>query len=269
MKKIIILGLMLISWLSFSSEIKNKNKEEKFNFSVGGMVTQNSKLYKVDGKTTKTMPVFSVNYKHLYLVGTEVGYKKRVSKKFALTGFTQLFGGMTLQGIGGTFGGTTLDNSEMKDGYTGIDDRKTQVEGGIRVIYNTGYKAINLTGEARGGANGGSVKLSAIKPYKINEKFFLFPQANITMFNSNMIQYYFGITDKEANKHSDDQLTNYDPSKYGLAAGFGLNGTYNFNSRWSTFVITEIQFVSDEIANSPIVDNKTNYSMSIGLMYKI
>ena len=270
MKKIILVGLLLISMFTFSAEVEKKvEKKQNFKFSLGGLVGTGSRLYQVNDKDIRTIPVFTAEYKGLYLIGTEIGYRYHFTPKLIITGVTQLFGGVTLQGIGGVIGGTQLNNSDMKEGYRNIDDRHTQVEFGLRVDYNTSFQRVKLTTEARGGKNGGSGKISALRPFKIGKNFLLIPQVNLTLFNSNMVNYYFGITEDEVNRDGNDKLTEvYDPNKYAFASAIGVTGRYEFNKSWAVFGLAEIQYVADEIGDSPIVDNRANYYVGVGLRYQ-
>lgn len=269
MKKNLLLIFFIFSVLSFSENDTNKKRnEDNYKISLGIMGGYGSKLYKVDEKSTRYIPIIGLVSKNLYILGTEVGYKKELNSQISITGFTQLFGGVSLQGIGGAIGGTQLNNSDMEKGYKGINDRKTQIEFGLRLGYETKYQNIKLLTEVRGGERGNSGKISVIRPIFMTEKLLIIPQISLTLLDSDMIDYYFGITEDEVNNPKNTKLNKvYNPNDFELASSMGLTAKYNFTSKWSVFTIAEIQYIGNEIGDSPIVNSRTNYFMGLGLRY--
>ncbi|MEI6856182.1 MipA/OmpV family protein [Psychrilyobacter sp.] len=241
-----------------------KRSEENYKISLGFMGGYGSKLYKVHGKNTRYVPIVGLVSKNFYILGTELGYKKELNSKISITGFSQLFGGVSLQGIGGT----QLNNSDMEKGYKGINDRKTQIEFGFRLGYETKYQDIKLLTELRGGERGNSGKISVIKPIFVTKKLLIIPQINLTLLDSDMVDYYFGITEDEVNNPKNTKLNKiYNPNDFEFASSMGLTAKYNFTSKWSAFTIAEIQYIGSEVGDSPIVNSRTNYFIGLGLRY--
>lgn len=269
MKKIILIVFTLLSVLSFSdNDGFEKGAESKYKFSLGYMVGYGSKLYQIEEKQPRYVPLIMLERKNMYILGTEIGYRHKLNSKLTLTGFTQLFGGIALQGTGGAIGATQLKSSDMEDGYKGISSRKTQVEFGLRLGYNTGFKKVKLVGEVRGGERGGTGKISAIRPIIVTDKFSIIPQINLSLLDKNMVDYYFGVTEGEVNDPRNTELTKaYDPDEFAYVSGIGVSGRYKFTPTWSVFGLAEIQYVADEIGDSPIVDNRANYFIGLGLRY--
>ena len=269
MKKIILFMFILLSTWSFSeSNIPTKEVESKYKFSLGFMTGYGNKLYQTDKDKINYIPFITLERENFYVKGTEMGYKNQINSKLTLTGFSQLFGGIGLQGTGGVMGGIQLDNSDMKDGYKGIKDRDTQVEFGLRVGYNTNFKKIKLVGEIRGGNKGRAGKISAIRPIIMNRKFIIIPQVNFSLLNEDMIDYYFGVSEDEVNDSRNTKLDRvYDANKFGFASATGISIRYGFTPQLSIIYVTEIQYVGDEIGDSPIVDNRVNYFAGLGLIY--
>lgn len=269
MKKIILTAFILLSSFSFSDEDRPIEKSEsKYKFSLGFMTGYGSKLYKVDGEHMSYIPFISLERKDLYIRGTEIGYRHKLNSKFTLTGFSQLFGGVSLQGAGGALGATQLKNSDMEEGYKGISSRKTQVEFGLRLGYNTGFQRVKLLGELRGGERGGTGKISVIRPFIISKKLIIIPQFNLTLLDKNMVDYYFSVTEDEVNDPRNTKLNQtYDPNKFAYASAIGATVSYKITPKFSVFNLAEIQYVGNEIGSSPIVDNRANYFISIGLKY--
>ena len=269
MKRIILVVFILLSILSFSeNDVPEKEAGPKYKFSLGYMAGYGSKLYHIDEKQPRSIPIITLESKNLYILGTEIGYRHRLNSKLTLSGFSQLFGGISLQGIGGAIGATQLDNSDMKDGYKGINSRETQVEFGLRMNYKTGFQKIVLSGEVRGGKRGGSGKISALRPFVVTDKFIVIPQMNLSMLDKNMVDYYFGVSEDEVNDPRNHKLDAvYNPDEFAYASAVGFSAKYSFTSQWSAFGLGEIQYVADEIGDSPIVKNRTNYFVGLGLRY--
>jgi outer membrane scaffolding protein for murein synthesis (MipA/OmpV family) len=267
MKRIILVIFILLSILSFS-ENSVKEAGPKYKFSLGYMAGYGSKLYHIDEKQPRSLPIIMLERKNFYILGTEIGYRHKLNSKLTLTGFSQIFGGIGLQGMGGAIGATQLSNSDMKDGYKGISSRETQVEFGLRLGYNTGFQKVVLSGEVRGGKRGGSGKISALRPIAVTDKFSIIPQINLSLLDKNMVDYYFGVSEDEVKDDRNYKLDKaYEPDEFAYASAVGFSAKYSFTSEWSAFGLAEIQYVADEIGDSPIVDNRANYFVGLGLRY--
>ena len=269
MKKIIMVIFILSTITSFADNKKPvREAESKYKFSLGFMVGHGSKLYQVEDKNLSYIPFITLQRKNLYIRGTEIGYNHKLNSKLTLTGFSQLFGGISLQGAGGAIGATQLKNSDMEEGYKGVNSRKTQVEFGLRMSYSTKFKMVKLIGEVRGGERGGSGKVSVVRPFIINNKLSIIPQFNLSLVDKNMVNYYFGVTEDEVKDPRNTKLNEvYDPNKFAYASAIGTSINYKITSNLSIFNLAEIQYVGNEIGDSPIVENRANYFVSLGLKY--
>ena len=157
----------------------------------------------------------------------------------------------------------------MEDGYKGIEDRKSQVEFGLKVDYETNLNNLLLSGEIRGGDIGNIYKVSLSRPQPITEKLLFIPELTFTLMDKNLVNHYFEITKSEVINPKNYKLNkSYQTNEMGHAFSIGLTGVYNINSDWSTFALSEFQFLSDNISDSPLVKNKTNYSIGVGLKYR-
>ncbi len=252
MKKSILFGIFALSLSAFAVDNdkieNNQAKKHDFSFSIGGMVGKGSNLYHVDKGGIGASPVFTADYKGAYLVGTELGYKYDATPKLSITGFTQLFGGITLQGAGGALGGAQLKGSDMEDGYENINDRKTQVELGLKLDYQTDFHGVILSGEGRGGERGASGKVSALRPFLITSKFVIIPEMNFSVLGKNKVNYYFSVNQEEVDRDKNDKLTKtYDPNEMAYAVGFGFVAKYYITQHFSAVGLFEYQHVSDSV----------------------
>ncbi|MEI6855960.1 MipA/OmpV family protein [Psychrilyobacter sp.] len=269
MKRIILVVFILLSVLSSSeNNVPAKEAKSKYKFSLGFLTGYGSKLYQIKEKQPRYVPLIILERENFYIIGTEIGYRHKLNSKLTLTGFSQLFGGIALQGVGGVIGATQLNNSDMEDGYKGISSRDSQVEFGLRLGYKTGFQKVTLLGEVRSGKRGGSGKISALRPIIVTDKFSIIPQISLSLLDKNMVNYYFGVDEDEVNDPRNTELDKvYDPDEFAYVSGIGVLGRYKFTPTWSVFGLAEIQYVSDEIGDSPIVDNRANYFVGLGLRY--
>lgn len=267
MKKIILVVFILLSVLSFSDN-DVKMKESEYKFSLGFMTGYGSNLYQVEEKQPRYIPFITLERENFYIRGFEVGYKHKLNPKLTLTGFSQLFGGITLQGTAGAIGATQLDNSDMEDGYKGISSRKTQVEFGLRLDYDTDFQRVKLSGEVRGGRRGGSGKISALRPFMVTNKLFIIPQVSLSLLDKNMVDYYFGVTEDEVDDPRNTRLDKaYEPAKFAYASAVGASIRYSVTPKFSVFTLAEIQYVGNEIGDSPLVESRANYFVGLGMRY--
>ncbi len=91
---------------------------------------------------------------------------------------------------------------------------------------------------------------------------------NLTLIDHNMVNYYFTVSEDEVNDPRNTKLDKaYNPDQLAYAFGVGVTSNYQFTSEWSVFALAEMQYVADEIGNSPIVDERANYFIGVGLRY--
>lgn len=240
-----------------------KHQGAQFKGGIGAGIGYGSPLYKA--AETKPGPLLtgSIGYGNLYLEGTELGYEKQLTSQLTITPFIEFMGGIN----GGNYEGYQIKGKDLKEGYKGIDDRKAQLEGGVSVTYSTNRK-INMTGRIHGGKQGGTLELGVSQFHRVFERLFFIPYLKGTVINANMVRYYFGVDEKEVNRSATDKLDKtYDPNKLGYTMSLGISYIYAFNQNWQLFGVIEEKYLSKEIHNSPIVENKWNYGIVAGLKY--
>ena len=267
MKKIIIMLILVVSTLSFTEENKVTEKSE-WKLYIGAFAESRSYLYKVDKKNISYLPVIGIEKNGYYLKETELGYKYDLTPKLKITGYTQIFGGLGLQGVGSSLNSKQLRGSDMEEGYQEIDDRKTQVEGGLKLAYTTDEKIV-FTGNLRGGKYGIASTLGVSRMFVLARRFVLIPQANLTVFDKNIVNYYFGVSDEEVDRDLGDKLTkDYSVKKYSVVPSLGLVGSFYITRELSIFGLVEMQYASEGIGNSPLVNERSNYFLGTGLRYE-
>lgn len=249
---------------------EGRPEQSDWKISAGIMGVGNSELLHSDEGHSKfrMIPFVWAEYKGLYWKATELGYTWQPSRAVEVTPFFQVLGGIGLAGAPSVFGGKGIDASDMAAGYKGISDRATQFEAGARVEIKLGRRhAIEF--EGRGGERGGAVKTLYKQNYMGEKAKWIFsPFIAGRVLLPEIVEYYFGITEAEANDPESDKInSSYQPDHYGYSGAIGFSYIYRFNPKWSAVLFMETQAVSDEINDSPLVQNRIVHSGGLGLSY--
>jgi len=242
---------------------------EGHDFSIGGMGIYSSNFYKEEDNKATGVPVINYSYNdRFYVKGTEMGYTFNKDEPVQFTPYFQPFGGLALLGAGGALGSKVVEGSDMEKGYKGIDDRETQGELGLRATYKPS-KTVGITGDITGGEHGAHAKATVSKVYMPNERLAIIPQASVALLSKDFSDYYFGVSKKEAANAKNYKIDKeYKLDDITGAAALGFNANYYITENLSTFLISEVQFLSDKIKKSPIVEDHTNFFTGLGLNYK-
>ena len=162
------------------------------------------------------------------------------------------------------FGGYEVDADDLDSQYRGIDDREYQFMLGGEFKYYNGMYDIETILNAEVGKEGGKVSLKLEKPYVVNADLIIKPSINFNYYNSSLVDYYFGIDSGEAS--TSPALNRYD-GESGYSIGVGLTSSYRLTDAFSLLGFIGIMKFSDEIKNSPVIENGLIYAGGIGIMY--
>lgn len=214
-----------------------------------------TELYKSD-KTGYVLPMVDLEYDNFFLKGAAAngfsfGYNVYQDDFYTLSFYVK------------PFGGHEIDASDMKDGYKSIDDRKHKVMGGAELSVYTGFYDVEMVTAVDYGKEGGNLLFQLNRPYFVNSKLVVIPSVNFVYFNSDYVDYYFGVDQHEVHgniKHSYEGDNAYT---------FGLNvtGSYKLTDNFSLMGFAGANRVSKEIKDSPIVDEDIVYFVGTGLIY--
>lgn len=208
-------------------------------------------------KNSYILPIINLEYDNFFVTGASryglsLGYKLLEEDNYVLS----------LYGM--PFGGYELKNSDMKDGYKGIEDRDTYIMGGAELTYYPGIYNLKTALAAEYGEKGGHFSLKVSRPYQVSNKLTLVPSLNYVYYDSNFMDYYFGIDSNEIN--NDKIRETYSPNG-GHRVEFGILGNYRINDTFSLMGFTGVTKLSSEISDSPIVDNDLIYIFGTGIIY--
>lgn len=98
----------------------------------------------------------------------------------------------------------------------------------------------------------------------VTEKLMLSAGTHYSIYSEKYSNYYFGV-------HKDELggklIKEYKPGTT-TSYGFELGGEYKLNNKFSTFAAISTEIYSDEIHNSPIIENKSEVIGTVGLKFK-
>ena len=162
-------------------------------------------------------------------------------------------------------GGYEVEAKDMDPGYRGIDDRDTQVMGGLEFSYTFLPWEINSTMAIESGKEGGTASFRLSKPFYVTSNFSLVPTVSYTYYNDDIVDYYFGVDGHEVMKSSN--IYNTYEGKAGYRYGVGVLGNYKVSSRFSVVGFAGVTKLSTELSNSPIADNDVITAVGGGIVY--
>ncbi|WP_319202531.1 MipA/OmpV family protein [uncultured Ilyobacter sp.] len=223
------------------------------NLSIGGGAGIGTSPYKGVDYDDFFVPYFDITYNDFYLRGVELGYNMYQEDAFALSLFAN------------PMGGYKVDASDLSSGYDNIDDRDYQIEGGIKMVYDTSWYDLKLGGFASLGEEGGSLGAFAFKSYFLTDRFTIIPKVYIKYLSEEYTDYYFGVTQTEANRNSKIS-SSYSPEQ-SYTFGIDLGAEYIVTEHLSLIGFFGMEKLSEEICDSPIVEEDILYKVGVGAKY--
>lgn len=217
-----------------------------------------SDVYKGDDNE-HVLPIVDLEYDSFFLKGAtvngfSVGYNIYKDDFYALSIFVK------------PFGGYNVDASDMDSGYDLIDDRDRQIMGGAEVSMYTGIYDIEMSAAFDYGKEGGNIIFQLNRPYVVNSRFVLIPSVNFVYFNSDYIDYYFGVDSHEAARGGKLAGKTYDGDS-AYTVGMNLTGSYRITDNFSLLGFAGVNKLSKEIKDSPLVENDIIYFVGTGIVY--
>ncbi len=145
-----------------------------------------------------------------------------------------------------------------------LDDRKRAIDAYLQYIIRTEYGTVGvkLSHDVLGNAKGFMADASYSYTFNLGN-FDISPGAGLKWESQERLDYYYGISHDEARKSG---LKYYEPDS-GFTPFLSLDAKYQLNERISLFADTQLQFLSNEIEDSPMVDRTNIIFANIGASY--
>lgn len=239
--------LLSLMALAMSATTLAENK-----ISIGAGVGVAEGPYKGLEKTVP-IPMVDVQFGNMYLKGIELGIKAYENDMFALSLFVDPLSGFSVKG------------SDLDAGYQNISDKDYQAMGGIKLDVNTIY-GMTAGFSAQYGEHGSEYAASLFKPFfAFDYNLIIVPSVHIIGYSDDYTDYYFGVTANEARNNVNINSAYTANASYSYGATLAIE--YMLTNSISLAGFTGIEKYSDEVTNSPIVENDVAYILGIGAKY--
>jgi outer membrane scaffolding protein for murein synthesis (MipA/OmpV family) len=124
-----------------------------------------------------------------------------------------------------------------------------------------------LTGNVRQGIVGHQgliADFGAYVPIPVRDDLFLFAGPTVSVANTKYMKAYFGVTPAEA---ANSPLRAYSPGSGVKDVGFGLSAAYLITDNWVIVANSAYERLLGEAGNSPIVEDKSQFTINLNLVY--
>ena len=148
---------------------------------------------------------------------------------------------------------------------SGLDRRKWSVMAGgsyMRITPFGGLKA--QVGTDVLSRSKGTVATASYVAEINKDKWSFYPEIGLQWNDAQYNQYYYGVSQAESQRTGIQAYkANSSVSPY-----IGLSSNYNFSKHWSVFGTLDVEYLSNQQADSPMVAHRTDINPSIGIKYK-
>lgn len=248
-KKALSTALVCAAVLLFSVAPGNAG-EGSVSLGIGGSVS--SSPYKGYDAQWMPFPLVSYEGERFFVRDLSVGVKLFTHENLEVS----LFGG---------YDPTSFDASESSNRrLKRLDDRHSSAVAGLgaRVMTPYGDLHAKLSGDLLGHSEG----LSGVLGYSNSLEAGLLEftlDVGTYWASANYNDYYYGVSGKESRKSG---LDAYDADA-GFSPYLGLTASAFFGGGWTVFCKGEVVALSEEVKDSPMVDDSFTRSLSFGVMY--
>lgn len=231
-------------------------EEDKFsngNFLYLGLFVESSRsLYEDIGTETEVYPGIFGRYGNFWFFDTTVGYSLYDDGKFNISPIVEF---------------NFDDGYEESDGaiFAGLEDRDDSIDTGIQLSYD--FDAFTVTGSILANISdshgGHTAEIGIDREFVVSDTFTITPGASAIYQSDDYNQYFFGVNPGDA--------TAFRPA-YQSDAGFDYEievaTNWFFSEKWALRTELEYEIYSDEVTDSPLVDETDGIGITFGLFYE-
>lgn len=148
--------------------------------------------------------------------------------------------------------------------YRDLKKRKWSILAGTSYMRITPYGAFKfqIAKDTLSRNNGTVITTSYLAEIK-NNLWTWYPEFGLKRNSHQYNEYYYGISNLIMNK---DDIQIYKP-KSSVNPYLSLNGSYFVKNNWNIIFDFEFNYLTNQIFNSPLINNKMDYDFSIGALY--
>lgn len=261
MRKILLAvsALLMLSTGVFAQEYEliNEANQSQNRTGVGLGIGTYKSLYKGIDEKAYPVPLLDIQYGNFYIKGLDIGYGILENDNFALSVFVDPMAGYKVKG------------SDLASGYNKINDRDLQAMFGARLDIDPNLDGLKVGMALSGGQHGSKGRLGIYKPYSVTPKFVVIPSVHMIYYSSDFTDYYFGVDSEEtfANRPGNYKLKDSYSPDAAYSIGATLVGEYRLKDNIALTAFLGLEKYSNEISDSPIVEDDYIYSVGIGAKY--
>lgn len=210
---------------------------------IGVALTHAQSPYHGMSSNPNTLPAY-INYegKHGYFRGIEGGLhlwsKGEAGKKFTISALAAL----------------RMEGYKASDSYylQGMEKRKWSLDAGLGTVISLGYNRFTsrIVTDTLGRHQGYSAGVGYARIIPVTKKFTLIPSGHATWQSSNLLDYYFGVTDKEVNSNLG---RNAYKVKGDVRLRASLLANYKMTSNTSLMLAATVSRLPNNVTDSPLV----------------
>jgi len=223
---------------------------ESRSWGAGIMTIFSSSPYRGGDTEIRVLPLVSFIGENVYVTGPRAGYNLYKNPFISANIFAEL-----------AFAPDAFDDASFLDG---MENRRDTVMSGFdfTVDINDPWRLdANISTDLLDRHNGQEATLALSRAFKF-ESFNFSPGAGLAWRSDSYNDYYYGVQKKEATP----ERPAYKPGS--SVDGFlKLSTRYALHGDWSLLGVLRVEFLSNDVQDSPIVDKKSVNSAFIGLNY--
>lgn len=251
----ILASVSTVSAVADSTYLENADAVEtttaQIHNSIGLGLGYNQNIYAGVGNRIQPFPLLNLTYDDFFIKGFSLGYNAYQDESMSFAFVVQPM-----------LGGYNADDS---DALEGMSDTSYLVNTGVQMQYRLMPFSMTLAAmhdvTGRTGGNSASAKFEASVPLD-DRRFVLIPSITLTWLDSDITDYYYGVTQGEATA----TRSAYDPGT-AVNVGYGLTMKYKIAENWGATLGYVLTQYADDISDSPIVSRSYSSAVMTGISY--
>ncbi|MDL2316997.1 MipA/OmpV family protein [Desulfovibrio sp. OttesenSCG-928-A18] len=220
--------------------------------SIGAGGSWQSSPYKSHDDTVLPVPLIHFESERFYIRGLDAGVHIWRNEQQAVS-------------FGVSYAALSFDPSKTDDRrLKHLDDRYSSLNAYLQYAVQTeyGHAGVRVLRDVLGNSDAFSAEAYYKYPLMLGPVY-VSPGAGLRWDSEDQLDYYFGISSREARKSG---LDKYSPDS-GISPFLSLEADWKFAEHWSVMAAGRVVFLSKEIKDSPMVDDSQIFNATIGLKY--
>lgn len=251
LNRVLVTVLALGSTSVYATDKQLQGGEEAGNMVVGALVASSKSIYVGGEDKTRLLPFISGEWGAVYLQGASLGYKWAESKQATLS---------TSLELDGLFSQDRDDSPELQD----MKEVGNVFMAALNYDYRTdfGEFGLSLAADLGGEHKGYKAKLSYGYGFMVGP-LMVQPEIAVEWVSEEVNNYYYGVSQQDVKAgrpfYQADAGVNYQ---------FGVNAIYPIDRKQAIMLRAGVERYSDEVTDSPIVDEDTSTFVGLGYTYR-